>query len=307
MQTARLDCTGGEDSENDLFTVNHRERGNTKVKRNAVNRLGETAVLRDTLFSDIHTGDQLQTGGELILDVGRNIHQRDKVAVDTDTDLGVLLERLEVNIRCFHTECIFDDLRCELNDRGALNTVSRFFIIYHLALRGVDAEVAEVGHLICLTDRLLDCGTGCQNRNTVITGLDLDIFKNIEVHRIIRCNGQTAAGLIDRDNAVALCKILRDHACDLTVNLDVVQVNKRCLQLDGQCLREFDIRHEAHLDDDFTKLFLVCRFALSLQHLLQLFRGDVTFLDEVVTDADVSHNPTSKKLLKNMPNCGRIE
>ena len=278
--------------------MNHRERGNTEVERDAVNCLGETAVLRDTLFSNIHAGDQLQTGCELILDIRGNIHQDDKVAVDTDADLRILLKRLKVNICRFHAECIFDDLRCELNDRGTLNTVTGLIVFDHLTLRAVNAEVTEVGHLVGLTDCLLDRAARCQNRNTVITGLDLDIFKDIEVDGVVGRNGQAAAGLVDRDDAVSFSEVLRYHACDLAVNLNIVQVNKRSLQLDGQSLREFDIRHEAHLDDDFAELLLICRFTLSLQNLLQLFRGDVALLDEVVTNSDVSHNQPPKSLEK---------
>ena len=58
----------------------------------------------------------------------RDVHQLYKVAVYTDTNSCKSLERLDMNIRCVRTERVFNDSRCKLNDRRAVDTLRGFLV-----------------------------------------------------------------------------------------------------------------------------------------------------------------------------------
>ena len=73
------------------------------------------------------------------MDYVRNIHQLDKVSVYTDTYSCKGLKWFDMDIRCVRTERILNDGSRQLNDRRAVDTLSRLL---------VDTESVVVAELV---------------------------------------------------------------------------------------------------------------------------------------------------------------
>ena len=289
------DVTGGKDTDNDLLTVYSRQRGYTDIKYGAVNGLGETTVLRDTLLGDVHAGDELQTGGQCVMNDIGDLHELYQVAVYTDTDNSIGLERLDMNIGRVCAEGVLDDGGSELYDRCALYSVSGLIVTVVIGLEllyGLKYGV-NVLHRVVLTDRLVDRGSGCEYRDGIHTGLHLDILEDIEVDRVICCNSQTTALDVDGDNRVLLREALRDLTDCILVDLLVCEINIGNTELCSKSLCEVDLGDESELYNHFAKALGTLCFLLCSQNLVKLFSGDELLLYKVITNFNVSHTITS--------------
>ena len=286
--------TGGKNTDNDLLAVYGRQGRYTDVQGGAVYDLCETTVLGHTLLGDVHAGYQLQTGGQGVMYLICNVHQLYQISVNTDPDPGVGLEGLDMDIRCIRTEGVFYDGGSQLYDGGAVYTILGaviVLILYWIQSAYALQHAVHVLHGVVLTDHFLDGSLGCQHRNCIHTGGNLDILQNVEVDGIVRGNGQTATLNVDGDDCMLQRQRLRHLPNGFLVDVHGGQIHIRHLQLAGKCLCKLCFRKEAQFHDHVAEPLGALRFSLCLQYLLKLFLCNQSLLNQVIADTDISHYP----------------
>ena len=91
---------GGEQSDNALLAVNAGDSRYTDVQVDTVDLHTESAVQRDTLLSDVHTAEDLDTRDKGVMQRDGNLHSLllHKLAVYSESDTRASLERLDMDI-----------------------------------------------------------------------------------------------------------------------------------------------------------------------------------------------------------------
>ena len=228
---------------------------------------------------------------------GDRLHQLNKVAVYTDSDLGVILEGLDVDIRRVHSEGVLKDGGSQLNDRRVVNTV----------VGSLCNEILQ-GHLLFLfLGSLLNDSVGgalgieladSSGYRTSHAHSEGDraacdtsqVLHCIEVRGVVGSNSQTPSGKLDGDTVILSCLILRYLLYDIREKLHLINIDELDVQTLSKHLCELIFGDETHLLDKVTHLFALVLFIfLRSKYLIKVLLRDKTLFDQMFTDRYVLH------------------
>ena len=123
-----------------LFAVNRRQCGDTDIVFTAVNGHRETAVLRLSLFRDVHAADNLDTGNDRGQQLGIVLGGGVQGTVNTVADTNAVGACFDVNIGCTLTNRLFHQ-RVDQHNHGGRVDVLADDLVFH---GSVDFVVAGI-------------------------------------------------------------------------------------------------------------------------------------------------------------------
>ena len=106
-----------ENTDNELFAVNRRERRYTEIVLRAVDDKIDSSVLRNSSLRYVQAGKNFNSRADCGVRFDREIRSFLQVAVDTITDFNDFFVRLYVNIPRSERNCFFDDRIDKFNRR----------------------------------------------------------------------------------------------------------------------------------------------------------------------------------------------
>ena len=201
-----VECRLGSKTHNDFFAVYGRKYGYTDVVFQSVNHLCNTAVLRFSLFRDIHTADNLDTCGQCRHNLDIVFALFIQGTVNTVADTNRLFHRLDMYIGSSLTGCLFNHFLNQDYDRGIVDVFINFFI------NGVITEfflriLLQCGCHFIGTVKFIDChhyaSRSCNQRLYLAAGDNGDVIHCIDIQRIR--HGYT------QDIDIVLCKFYRQN------------------------------------------------------------------------------------------------
>ena len=147
-----------------------------------------------------------------------------------------------MNIGRFCTDSIIDHGVNELNNRSAVNCIIKLRSSLLLILRQIGIELfSRLGStLFSVIDfNGIDNGSvSREHQSDLISGLELKLVFNCNVHRVIDSDNQVVVVETNRQNYVVFAEFLIQKCRCLRININARQVNNRVIILTGHSTQD---------------------------------------------------------------------
>src|SRR5690606_2527589 len=111
-----------QDTHHDFLAEQGRQGADAEIDGTGLGyRQLQAAVLRHALLGNVQARNHLDAGSQLFLDRQRRLGDLAQHAIDPETDLVILFERLEMQVRRAHADRVDQDLLQEAYDRRVIH------------------------------------------------------------------------------------------------------------------------------------------------------------------------------------------
>ncbi len=279
----------GEDPDDGLLAVQARQGGHAGVDARPADADLGPAVLRHATLGDVEPRDDLDAAEHGSRSLARRRHDVAQDPVHAEADAEAVALGLDVDVAGVNLHGLGEDLVDQLHgggvvDRGALVVVDGQLLadVLHHGREAVTAGRESPGAPELVPDLRLDRDDRQQLAAQVHPGL----VQRHDVGRVRHRDDESLVGQrLERDDAAALARLLRDQADHLDVQHQRRQVEGVHAQLVGEGDGDVALVDQAELHEHLTEPPPGAGPPLLGQRLLQLLRGDDCGVHEQVAEA----------------------